>query len=123
MAGTVVIRAQLDTPRGWPCAWLADSVFPRFSAQTRRPLPHEYGRNRQGFLAFSEIHPDYYQIPVADRLAILQAQTQRMMAEEDFDAVETATVPAQSSPVMEDEHAEDHAEHEHETEHAHDEAE
>jgi ribonuclease E len=31
----------------------------------------EYGGNRHGFLAFSEIHPDYYQIPVADRLALL----------------------------------------------------
>jgi ribonuclease E len=31
----------------------------------------EYGGNRQGFLAFSEIHPDYYQIPVADRQALL----------------------------------------------------
>lgn len=31
----------------------------------------EYGGNRHGFLAFSEIHPDYYQIPVADRQAIL----------------------------------------------------
>ena len=31
----------------------------------------EYGGNRQGFLAFSEIHPDYYQIPVADREALL----------------------------------------------------
>jgi ribonuclease E len=30
----------------------------------------EYGGNRQGFLAFSEIHPDYYQIPVADRMRI-----------------------------------------------------
>src|SRR6266403_1452737 len=49
-----------------------------------------YGGNRQGFLAFSEIHPDYYQIPIADRMAILEAQTQRMMAEEDFDAVDTA---------------------------------
>lgn len=29
----------------------------------------EYGGNRQGFLPFSEIHPDYYQIPVGDRLA------------------------------------------------------
>src|ERR1043166_4059043 len=29
----------------------------------------EYGGNRHGFLAFSEIHPDYYQIPVADRQA------------------------------------------------------
>src|SRR5438874_13616871 len=34
----------------------------------------EYGGNRQGFLAFSEIHPDYYQIPVADRIAILAEQ-------------------------------------------------
>src|SRR4051812_20531281 len=64
----------------------------------------EYGGNRQGFLAFSEIHPDYYQIPVADRIAILQAQTQRMMAEEDFDAVEIATVPAQAARVMDSEH-------------------
>src|SRR3954451_19743417 len=30
----------------------------------------EYGGNRHGFLAFSEIHPDYYQIPIADRLAL-----------------------------------------------------
>ena len=34
----------------------------------------EYGGNRHGFLAFSEIHPDYYQIPVADRQALLAAQ-------------------------------------------------
>jgi ribonuclease E len=34
----------------------------------------EYGGNRHGFLAFSEIHPDYYQIPLADRLALLQAE-------------------------------------------------
>ncbi len=32
----------------------------------------EYGGNRHGFLAFSEIHPDYYQIPVADREALLR---------------------------------------------------
>ena len=31
----------------------------------------DYGGNRHGFLAFNEIHPDYYQIPVADREAIL----------------------------------------------------
>src|ERR1700741_923129 len=43
----------------------------------------EYGGNRQGFLAFSEIHPDYYQIPVADRMALLAAQPQRMMAEDE----------------------------------------
>jgi ribonuclease E len=34
----------------------------------------EYGGNRHGFLAFSEIHPDYYQIPVADRQALLEEQ-------------------------------------------------
>ena len=33
----------------------------------------EYGGNRHGFLAFSEIHPDYYRIPVADRQAALDA--------------------------------------------------
>ena len=54
----------------------------------------EYGGNRQGFLAFSEIHPDYYQIPVADRIALLEAQTQRMLAEEEFDSVEMAPAPA-----------------------------
>ncbi len=31
----------------------------------------DYGGNRHGFLAFSEIHPDYYQIPIADRQALL----------------------------------------------------
>ncbi|MDY6860107.1 MAG: Rne/Rng family ribonuclease [Pseudomonadota bacterium] len=31
----------------------------------------DYGGNRHGFLAFSEVHPDYYQIPVADREALL----------------------------------------------------
>jgi ribonuclease E len=34
----------------------------------------EYGGNRHGFLAFTEIHPDYYRIPVADRLAALEAE-------------------------------------------------
>ena len=36
----------------------------------------EYGGNRHGFLAFSEIHPDYYQIPVADRQALLKAEAE-----------------------------------------------
>ncbi len=34
----------------------------------------DYGGNRHGFLAFSEIHPDYYQIPVADRKALLEEE-------------------------------------------------
>jgi ribonuclease E len=34
----------------------------------------DYGGNRHGFLAFSEIHPDYYQIPIADRQALIEAE-------------------------------------------------
>ena len=41
----------------------------------------DYGGNRHGFLAFSEIHPDYYQIPIADRQALLAEQQRR--ADED----------------------------------------
>ena len=44
----------------------------------------EYGGNRHGFLAFSEIHPDYYQIPVADRERLI-AEQQRLHAEADDD--------------------------------------
>ena len=40
----------------------------------------EYGGNRHGFLAFSEIHPDYYQIPVADRQALIDARSTRRSA-------------------------------------------
>ncbi|MCP1229862.1 Rne/Rng family ribonuclease [Acetobacter indonesiensis] len=45
----------------------------------------EYGGNRHGFLAFSEIHPDYYQIPVADRekLLALQAEEEQLLDESD----------------------------------------
>ncbi|NWG25399.1 MAG: Rne/Rng family ribonuclease [Pseudorhodoplanes sp.] len=42
----------------------------------------DYGGNRHGFLAFSEIHPDYYQIPVADRQALIEEE-QRAQREED----------------------------------------
>ena len=46
----------------------------------------DYGGNRHGFLAFSEIHPDYYQIPVADREALMaeeKAYAESLKAEED----------------------------------------
>jgi len=43
----------------------------------------EYGGNRHGFLAFSEIHPDYYQIPVADREALLKQQADEARREEE----------------------------------------
>jgi ribonuclease E len=45
----------------------------------------EYGGNRHGFLAFSEIHPDYYQIPVADRQALLRAEAEAGDSDEDED--------------------------------------
>src|SRR6187431_1480900 len=43
----------------------------------------EYGGNRHGFLAFSEIHPDYYQIPVADRQALIDADAQAARDDEE----------------------------------------
>jgi len=46
----------------------------------------DYGGNRHGFLAFSEIHPDYYQIPVADREALMEeerAYAEQQKAEEE----------------------------------------
>src|SRR6202012_3494225 len=43
----------------------------------------DYGGNRHGFLAFSEIHPDYYQIPVADRQALIDEEERAQRAAED----------------------------------------
>ena len=45
----------------------------------------DYGGNRHGFLAFAEIHPDYYQIPVADRKALIEEERamQRAAADEE----------------------------------------
>ena len=43
----------------------------------------EYGGNRHGFLAFNEIHPDYYQIPLADREALMREE-----AEEEDEPIE-----------------------------------
>src|SRR5258706_4358398 len=45
----------------------------------------EYGGGRHGFLAFGEIHPDYYQIPVADRQRLLAMQAEEARAEEEED--------------------------------------
>jgi ribonuclease E len=55
----------------------------------------EYGGNRQGFLAFSEIHPDYYQIPVADRLALLAEQEAeaRRRSDDDVESFDIAPGP------------------------------
>src|SRR3954447_11204055 len=42
----------------------------------------DYGGNRHGFLAFSEIHPDYYQIPKSDREALLREEAEHAAEEE-----------------------------------------
>ncbi|MBO1326642.1 Rne/Rng family ribonuclease [Acetobacter sp. TBRC 12305] len=66
----------------------------------------EYGGNRHGFLAFSEIHPDYYQIPVADRekLLALQAEEENLVDngaddDEDDQIVAEATDGQDSAPA------------------------
>ena len=46
----------------------------------------DYGGNRHGFLAFAEIHPDYYQIPVADREALLAEEMALNRSTDDEDA-------------------------------------
>jgi ribonuclease E len=48
----------------------------------------DYGGNRHGFLAFSEIHPDYYQIPVADRQALLEEEALSQREEDEETNVE-----------------------------------
>lgn len=71
----------------------------------------EYGGNRHGFLAFSEIHPDYYQIPVADRQRLLQMQEDDARAEEEeedrhaegaasADVATPGAEPPEGSPVQ-----------------------
>jgi ribonuclease E len=54
----------------------------------------DYGGNRHGFLAFAEIHPDYYQIPVADRKALLEEERALARAEEDEETGRSRRRPA-----------------------------
>src|SRR5450432_2451119 len=62
----------------------------------------EYGGNRQGFLAFSEIHPDYYQIPIADRQALIAEQEAeaRRRSEDDIESFEITSEP--KPPITDD---------------------
>ena len=53
----------------------------------------DYGGNRHGFLAFSEIHPDYYQIPFADRQALLQEQARDDAEEAEREEARTSATP------------------------------
>ncbi len=60
----------------------------------------DYGGNRHGFLAFAEIHPDYYQIPVADRKALLDEERALARAEDDEDSGRSRRrPPPRSRPV------------------------
>ncbi len=60
----------------------------------------DYGGNRHGFLAFNEIHPDYYQIPVEDRQALLEAEAQQ--ATEDAARDDEAAANLEASADLEE---------------------
>src|SRR5579884_3118129 len=58
----------------------------------------EYGGNRHGFLAFGEIHPDYYQIPVADRQRLLEMQEAEAREQEEEEDREASRQERGGSP-------------------------
>jgi ribonuclease E len=67
----------------------------------------DYGGNRHGFLAFSEIHPDYYQIPKADRDALLREEAEHAAEEErlrsqDLDEPDSDADDEDEAPFEED---------------------
>jgi ribonuclease E len=67
----------------------------------------EYGGNRHGFLAFAEIHPDYYQIPVADRKALIEEERAMARAEEEEENRPSRRRPPRPAPKAEKVKAED----------------
>ena len=71
----------------------------------------EYGGNRQGFLAFAEIHPDYYQIPIADRQALLAEQEAeaRRRQEDDIESFEITGARSQDGEAEDEAEEEDEA--------------
>ncbi|MBX7198113.1 MAG: ribonuclease E/G [Rhodospirillaceae bacterium] len=80
----------------------------------------DYGGNRHGFLAFSEIHPDYYQIPVADRERLM-AEVARHQDEEDEHTSSAPPPPHTEDRDHHDDHGHDeHAPDGHHDDHAHD---
>ncbi|HEY1505473.1 MAG TPA: Rne/Rng family ribonuclease [Stellaceae bacterium] len=83
----------------------------------------EYGGNRHGFLAFGEIHPDYYRIPVADRQAALDADRafEEAANEREDESVE-AGLPIENEHAIhdpDDEHGGPHDDEHGETDHDH----
>src|SRR5690348_10932738 len=61
----------------------------------------EYGGNRHGFLAFGEIHPDYYQIPVADRQRLLEMQEEDARREEEEEDRAAEAAASEAAPEAE----------------------
>uniref|UniRef100_UPI001CD529B0 Rne/Rng family ribonuclease n=1 Tax=Xinfangfangia pollutisoli TaxID=2865960 RepID=UPI001CD529B0 len=59
----------------------------------------DYGGNRHGFLAFAEIHPDYYQIPKADREALIAEERAMARAEEEEENRSRRRRPARPKPA------------------------
>ena len=79
----------------------------------------EYGGNRHGFLAFSEIHPDYYQLPAEDREALLkEAAEEAAAAIEADDDDDGPYIPHGMN--AENGNAEDHSGHDHDHDEEHD---
>ncbi|MFL6844554.1 MAG: ribonuclease E/G [Allosphingosinicella sp.] len=68
----------------------------------------DYGGNRHGFLAFSEIHPDYYQIPREDREALLREEAEHAAEEERLRAAEDARYEDRDDRDDDDDHDHDH---------------
>ncbi|MCG8503286.1 MAG: Rne/Rng family ribonuclease [Sphingomonadales bacterium] len=68
----------------------------------------DYGGNRHGFLAFSEIHPDYYQIPLADREALLAEEAEALAKEQEAEeAKESSAADSEADDVPAGEDDED----------------
>ena len=67
----------------------------------------EYGGNRHGFLAFSEIHPDYYKIPEADKQALKeQEEEDQRQADEEDEKRKAASAKRKSRTKRDEEEAE-----------------
>lgn len=63
----------------------------------------EYGGDKQGFLPFAEVHPDYYQIPAADKEKLLQQMIDDARKQEELEEAEEESEVTESAVVVEDE--------------------
>ncbi len=72
----------------------------------------DYGGNRHGFLAFAEIHPDYYQIPIADRMALIAEQEAEEAEDDDDEDDDLPPLPDNQPDASASDDHEHHADHE-----------